>query len=257
MSFTDYYNNLKGDPNNFSNWFPKIENCGIMMPRSVCISVPEEIVKAFFMDDENEDMMTVLEWVKKEVMPLARKVRNCSPFIFVKNGSFSDKYTFSNCRCRVNAFELTVSIININYSSLMLGAGGCTELILREYIPAGEKPCIYQGMPLRPEFRCFYDFDQKKLLYTKNYWDWDYCHDAIAEDATDKIVYEKIYPDIEAEYTARLSEVEEMVTKYMPQVQLSGIWSVDIMYNSADDIYYLIDMAIAKQSAYWDPKYEQ
>ena len=139
----------------------------------------------------------------------------------------------------------------------MFGAGGCTELILREYIPAGEKPCIYQGMPLRPEFRCFYDFDQKKLLYTKNYWDWDYCHDAIAEDATDKIVYEKIYPDIEAEYTARLSEVEEMVTKYMPQVQLSGIWSVDIMYNSADDIYYLIDMAIARQSAYWDPKYEQ
>ena len=257
MSFIDYYNSLKENPNNFSNWFPKIENCGIIVPQSVCVPVPEDIVMAFFMDNEDKDIMTIFEWVKKEVVPMARKVQNCSPFVFVKNGSFSDKYTFSNCQCRVNALELTVSIININYSSLMFGAGGCTELILREYIPAGEKPCIYQGMPLRPEFRCFYDFDQKKLLYTKNYWDWDYCHDAIAEDATDKIVYEKIYPDIEAEYTARLSEVEEMVTKYMPQVQLSGIWSVDIMYNSADDIYYLIDMAIARQSAYWDPKYEQ
>lgn len=30
-------------------------------------------------------------------------------------------------------------------------------------------------------------------------------------------------------------------------------WSVDIMYDKISDTYYLIDMARAENSAYWDP----
>lgn len=256
MSFTEYYNSFKTNPNNFSNWFPKVEHCGIKVPKSIIISVPEEVAYAYFMEHQDKDIQTVMAWVKEYLMPLTKEVVGQSPYIFIKNGTFSDKFTFSNCRCRSTFPEITMSIIDINYASLMFGAAGISEIILREYIPANpaKTVCIYNGMPLRPEFRCFYDFDQRKLLYSKNYWDWDYCHEAIGRDATDKFVYEHAYPYIEAEYGKRLPEVEKMVSDHMKNVDLTGIWSVDILYNEADDTYYLIDMAIAEQSAYWDPE---
>lgn len=42
-----------------------------------------------------------------------------------------------------------------------------------------------------------------------------------------------------------------MVSKCMENVDLTGKWSVDIMYDEETDCYYLIDMAIAEQSTYW------
>lgn len=255
MSFTEYFNYFKKDKNNFSNWFPRIKNCGIAVPNSVMIPVPEEVAKAYFMDNQERDLQTITDWVKKAVMPEGEKLMRSTPYIFVKNGTFSDKFTFRNCQCRLLLPEMVTAITEINYSSLMLGAGGISELVLREYIPSNNQkiPCIYDGMPLRTEFRCFYDFDQKKLLYSVNYWDWDYCHDSIARNATDRIVYEAYYPQVEEEYRARLPQVEAMIRTHLKDVDVTGIWSVDILYNAEDDTFYLIDMATAKTSAYWKP----
>ena len=41
----------------------------------------------------------------------------------------------------------------------------------------------------------------------------------------------------------------------MPRAWLEGKWSIDIMMNDEND-FYLIDMALAKNSAYWDPEHE-
>ncbi len=45
--FQNYYNDLASDPNNLSKWFPKIENCGIKVPRTITIPVLRDIVKSF------------------------------------------------------------------------------------------------------------------------------------------------------------------------------------------------------------------
>ena len=78
--------------------------------------------------------------------------------------------------------ELTDAIININYAAMCCGAdmgGGCNELVVRERIlhDARVTPCIYSGLPLRSEFRVFYDFDLKKVLFTANYWEYDYIYE--------------------------------------------------------------------------------
>ena len=253
-TFSDYYNDIKNDENNFSNWFPKVENCGIKVPKSIIIPVPEEIMRCFYMEKET-DREKIEEFVKTEVFP---KLHDFPYFLFLKNGTFSDKFHFNECAIWKNFHELVVSVININYDALVLGAGGTAELIIREYLGATDVQNhyrIYNGMPLRPEFRVFYDFDRKKSLYSVNYWDWDYCHRAIGRDKTDKVVYEAAYPDIQAFYEQHEKEVREMVERHMAGIEgLSGVWSVDIMHYEEEDEYYLIDMAIGKDSAYYDPE---
>lgn len=248
--FLDYY---RKDPNNLSFWFPKIKDCGIAVPKTFIFNPPEKVVEAYFMDNIEKDRETVLEYVKDEILPVLPMEMSV---LFVKNGTFSNKYDFSDCKVMKIAQYLTEKIINQNYTAAMYDAGGLSEIVIREFIGTlsyirENLLCIYNGMPLRPEFRVFYDFDKKELLYSVNYWDYDYCHEAIERNETDGIVYNKIYPEIEKFYNEHYEEVKNMVSKYMKNVQLTGKWSVDIMYDEESDMYYLIDMAVAEQSAYW------
>lgn len=248
--FLDYY---RKDPNNLSFWFPKIKDCGIAVPKTFIFSPPEKVVEAYFMDDIEKDRETVFEYVKDEILPILPMEMSV---LFVKNGTFSNKYDFSDCRVMKIAQYLTEKIINQNHTAAMYDAGGLSEIVIRGFIGTlpyirENIPCIYNGMPLRPEFRIFYDFDKKELLYSVNYWDYEYCHEAIERNITDGIVYNEVYPEIEKFYNEHYKEVENMVLKCMENVQLTGKWSVDIMYDEESDMYYLIDMAVAEQSAYW------
>ena len=253
MSFADYYNDIASNPNNFSKWFKEIENCGITVPKTLIIQVPENISHAFFMDKPSENRKLISEWIKETVLP-AVKDKHIHYNLFIKNGTFSNKFNFATCKTTMNIDKLTSSIIDVNYQAICLGADGFTELVIREFIDydISKTACIYNGMPLRPEQRVFYDFDKHEVLYSVNYWDYDYCHDEIARNKTDKIVYETVYPEILAEYEKNKSMIEQLVSEKMDNItSLSGIWSIDIM--QANNQIYLIDMAIGCQSAYWNP----
>lgn len=253
MSFNEYYENQKNNKNNISNWLPKIKDCGIAVPKTVIIDVPIEITKCFLMDDKDEDAKQIMQWVEKEVIP---KIPKDMFFLFVKNGTFSNKFDFNDCATRKSLFPLTQSIININYASLSLGAGGLSELAIREKIRFNEKytPTIYNGMPLTDEYRVFYDFDKKKTLYVVNYWDWDYCFKAISRKFTDEIIFSDHYSTVKSNYELNKDKVLNEVSEAMQNVDMKGIWSIDILRDEQSK-FWLIDMAIAEQSAYWNPKY--
>jgi hypothetical protein len=60
---------------------------------------------------------------------------------------------------------VTNCLCNIQYESLTLDTGKNHEVVLREWIPCPEDTTrIYNGMPLRPEMRLFYDFDKHLTL---------------------------------------------------------------------------------------------
>ena len=254
MSFTDYYNELKNNKNNISYWYPKIKNCGIHTPETFITEVPEVVVKACFMEgDQQKCIDTIYNWVKTDLMD--KIPSNLRGLLFIKNGAFSNKFDFNTACARYVALDITRSIIEINYTSFMFETGGNTELAIRERIMSNDNntPCIYRGMPLHNEYRVFYDFDKNKALYVVNYWDWNYCHEAISRDATDKIVYESVYPELEKHYNKNCNKVMQLVDDAMKKVTgLDGIWSVDIM--EANNELWLIDMAVGNQSAYWNPE---
>lgn len=121
--------------------------------------------------------------------------------------------------------------------------------VVRELIKSSNNtPTIYNGLPLNIEFRVFYDFDSHKVLYSCNYWDYNYCIDYL--EPNDKIVFEHEYKRINEAFLSLQKIVERKIEDSMKNVELKGQWSIDIMYTL--DEFYLIDMAIARQSAYWN-----
>lgn len=254
MSMNNYYEELQRDQNNLSFWFPKVKDCGIKVPETFIKKIPVELFKHFFMDDQKKDINAIFEWVQTELIPDIPK--NLRGLIFVKNGTFSNKFDFNTCSIVCNALNLTRAISEINYASLILGAGGNTEIVIRERIPFQESivPTIYHGMPLHTEYRMFYDFDAKKPLYIVNYWDSSYCYDAISRNVTDKIIYESVYPKLSQNYEDHKDCVFNGVAEHLSKVEgLKGIWSVDILEDEKGR-FWLIDMALGKCSAYWDAK---
>lgn len=212
-----FYREMKESRNNFSYWFPRVEKCGIPCPESRVVPVPDEIVECFFMERETDEE-SIFCWVKSAVMPIVQEMQ-CP--IFIKNGTFSDKFDFSNCCPASNLLDISHSIAAINYDALCLDAGGCPEIVIRERVgikDLSNKYRIYNGMPLRPEIRVFYDYDTQNVLYSVNYWDWQYCHADISVDKTDKLAYEAAYEGLEDFYSLRHAEAEGIVEKHMQNV---------------------------------------
>lgn len=238
--------------NNFSFWFPKVKDCGIKVPRSVIFQTPQDMYEHFYMEHQKEDMRTIQKWVDEVIEP-GLKEAGLNGLLFIKNGTFSNKFDASTCLVRLEPGRLALSIAAVNYESACVDAGGETELVIRERIDYNRRktPCIYNGLPLRPEFRVFYDFAKHQVIFSANYWDYDYVYPHLYE-ATDKIIFEHERQRIESEFIARKSEVEQLVKDHMESVSgLDGPWSVDIMLDEAGQ-YWLIDMAVAEQSAYWE-----
>ena len=255
----DKYAELKpfsrGEASNlFSNWFPKVKDCGINVPKSVVIQTPKEMFEHFYMENPAEDIAAVQKWVREEVIPAAEKrgVRYGTP-VFIKNGSFSNKFDAGTSCMTMLTDNMAMNIINIMYGDAMFDVGGMTELVIRERIQhdACFTPTIYSGLPLRTEFRVFYDFDTHEVIFCANYWDYQYCYPHLY-DRTDKIVFDAVRDELEKRYEANKDAAMELVRQHMADVTgLSGPWSIDLMLTE-DNQFYLIDMALAERSAYWE-----
>lgn len=249
----NFYKSIRQNINNFSYWFPKIKNCGIPVPESIIIQLPDDIIRSLFKEEPGDDDR-IVAFVKDKVFPA---IPSDWGIFFLKNGCFSNKFDFRDCCCTRNIHHIVQAIESINYDALCYDTDGESELVIRQFLfpkPIKEQPIykIYNGMPLRPEIRVFYDFDRKKALYSVNYWDWSYCHDGISErDDTDKLAYETAYPFIEDFVNRHKAEAEALLNKHLKDCDLKGVWSVDLMWH--DGLFWLIDMAIGCRSAYYDP----
>ena len=260
ISVYDMWLDMVNNRNNFSYWYERIKGLdgkGFRVPKSSYIMLGYEELKKYSKMFYGEDSGMIYDFRLRVIEPLVGKFEfecDISNGIFIKNAVFSGKFDFSNCYIEdANRYiDLTKKILNINYEGLVVGANGYNEIVLREFIkPVFDFGRIYNGMPLRPEFRVFYDFDLGKLLYTVNYWDYDYCKDYLSKE--DKRVFFKAKDRLEKYFKENEDRVNTLVSEVFKKnkVYLSGIWSIDILMNDEND-FYLIDMAIASQSAYWD-----
>lgn len=258
--------------NRFSHWFKAIKDIPgpIKVPKSFTMDVPVEVSSACCMDNPATDERTVREFVETKVIPALTEngmgKNGIFPLLFLKNAVFSNKFNASGACLTMPTVEgLTEAIIAVNMGAMecIMGYDSTNELVIRERIMylSSETPTIYNGLPFRPEFRVFYDFDAREVIFVANYWDADYCKPHLYAK-TDKIVWDVYAHTIQQIFDARKREVAALVTEALKNVQgLSGPWSVDIMLDTPvmeGGTFYLIDMAVAEQSAYWErrPGYE-
>lgn len=199
-------------------------------------------------------MDVVREWLDRDIIPELKDME-LTGHIFVKNARFSNKFQARRC-CNLYGLEgLAEAIANINYGALCCDAGGLDEIVVREFIESAQRitPCIYEGLPLRSEFRVFYDFDKGRPVFTANYWDFDYVFPHLY-DATDRIIFEHERDRLDRTFRDNWARVQAMVDTAMKRVTgLTGQWAVDILMDEWDNLW-LIDMAIARRSAFWEQR---
>lgn len=250
---------LDAKQNNFSFWFPKVKECGMYVPKTFYTVLPNVqtrqgrmLQEAFFMEQQELDLAYIQKYVDTNILPELTKA-GLLGHIFVKNATFSNKFSARGSCNLYGTFDLARAISNINYASLCVGAGGTDEIVIRDFIEydRDNTPCIYEGLPLRPEFRVFYDFDAQEPLYTANYWDYEYVYPNLFE-ATDKIIFEHEREHLETVFDAQKNHVQCMVAEAMKNGVngLSGQWSVDVLLDETGK-FWLIDMGLAQMSTYW------
>ena len=242
--------------NNFSYWYPRIanKNSKFKTPKSVIIQFTKyerELINKYYEggNEHNDEIKRMFEYKFTQELDQLKD----SKTLFIKNGTFSNKFDFGMCTTenKQDRSQLIENFLDINYTAQLYGASGSTEMIVREFIESNDEETIYGGMPLRTEFRLFYDFDTHQVMDIVNYWDVDYMLDnGNFRNDDDETTLSKSKDRINFQYQANKDTIiQHMKDNVDKKCDLDGQWSVDFMMKG-DDIY-LIDMAIATNSTYF------
>lgn len=190
--------------------------------------------------------------------PVREAIReNDLGLVFIKNGGYSHKFDAGRA-CLPLMSDLAHAVLTVMNEAMLRCSfqyDGTETLVLRERVAHDPRniPCIYNGLPFRTEYRVFYDFDRKSPIFIEDYWDRDYVYPNL-HNKTDQIIFDCWYPEVRARYEARKDEVRDKVHEAMSRVDgLEGPWSVDVMEDESGN-FWLIDMAVAEMSAYWDKR---
>lgn len=187
---------------------------------------------------------------------------------FIKTGTYSSKFDFRNAKVtgEKEVRELGEYLLFIQNQAVVMagpltqpsvyGVSTTNEWVVREFIEDKENnPCIYKGLPLHTEYRVFVDFDADEILGISPYWEPETMKRRFSEgnDASsphqrhDYIIYKMHESVLMGRYYENKDKVLKAVWELLPDVDLEGQWSIDIMQNGND--FWLIDMATADTSA--------
>ena len=190
---------------------------------------------------------------------------------FIKTGTYSSKFDFRNAKVSgaKEVRELGEYLLYIHFQALQMasplstpciyGASTTNEWVVREFIADKENnPCIYKGLPLHTEYRVFIDADTDSVLSCVSYWDPDTMKRRFRDgagngsmhDAHDYLIYKAHEDTLMKRYEDNKDAVVEHVKELLPDLDLHGQWSLDIMQNGDD--FWLIDMGVAENSAFYE-----
>ena len=271
------YEMLGMNPNSIGNWLPKIapavDKFGFFkIPTTTVIKVPMTLLQLTRCEYTDINATT-----HKIICEYAQKVFNLDleKDYFIKTGTFSSKFDFRNAKVTGVEEVKTLGdyLVFIQYQAnrmasfdlsgrnqpVIYGVSTTNEWCVREFIEdKDDAPEIYNGLKLHTEYRVFADFDTKTVLGVHNYWDPNKIKPHFDKEALngnvkavhDRVTYEVAEEKLCARYEANKDMISARVQEFMGSVKgLSGQWSIDIMQNG--DEFWLIDMALAENSAYY------
>lgn len=253
------YERLCDNQESMYNWLPKLknaikENTFFKMPDTKVWRLPIELAQYIRIEykDTNEESRNAFNKIVFNAFDLDE-----DKTYFIKTGVFSSKFEFRNAHC-TEPLEMGDYFSVINNFAMTVGAGRSVDLVVREWIDDVEnRPTIYNGMPLHTEFRAFIDLDQDKLIDVVPYWNAVVMTKVLKQQGEtnpgirkDYETYQSIKDVLINDYNNNLSRVKTHVKELLPNIELTGKWSLDIMKNGDD--FYVIDMARMEKSALTD-----
>lgn len=253
--------------NSIGHWLPALAAANadkefFKIPKTTYVKLPVTMLEL-----TKNDYMSLTQTTKNIVDKWAMRVFSLdeSKDYFVKNGVFSNKFDFRNCHVcgEKEVKELGEYLLFIHFAACQMasplnhpciyGPGTTTEWVVREFIPDQENcPVIYKGLPLHTEYRAFIDCDTDRILGIHPYWDPEVMEKRFDEhrddhDEHDTIAYRAYESTLMEKYEKNKDLVSRKIAELMPDLNLKGQWSLDVMQNGDD--FWLIDMALAEQSA--------
>lgn len=264
------YEILGKNQNSMGNWFPKLVDAAItqdffLLPKTKIIKVPITLLQQTRMEYAGLTPAT-MRIVDQFCMKAFSLDENQD--YFVKTGTYSSKFDFRNTHIHgtKEVRELGEYLLYIQFQAQQMAAPLCkpciygisttNEWVVREYIKDKENnPCIYKGLPLHTEFRVFVDFDTDEVIGMNPYWDPSVMKQRFGHEQDsnslhqfhDYVIYQMHEPVLMGRYEKNKDLIQEKLAELIPNINLPGQWSVDIMQNGED--FYIIDMALASDSA--------
>ena len=261
------YQMLEMNPNTMGFWLPPLAKalCGnkfFRIPDTKILRVPLPMLQLTRLGFETLNPVT-----KEIVNRYCKRIFKLDEHedYFIKTGTYSSKYEFRNAHIHdtkeINEMgeyflflnHLTCSMASPLNNICFYGANTTNEWVLREYIKDKEhNPTIYNGLPLHTEFRVFVDFDADEVLGISPYWRADvmkgkFKNASTPQERHDYVIYQMHEDILQSRYDDSARMILEEIKKILPTVELVGQWSIDVMRNGDD--YYIIDMALAENSA--------
>ena len=272
------YQIIGTNPNSIGFWLPKmvapVASKGFFkIPKTTIIKVPLSLLQLTRINFGTLTPATIA--IVDRFCHEAFKLNDNGDY-FVKTGTYSSKFDFRNAHVvgEKEVRELGEYLLFIHYQALCMshydlsgrnqpiiyGVSTTNEWCVREFIKDTEsRPTIYNGLPLRTEYRAFVDFDTRQVIGIHPYWDAKVMKDRFdnGSDAGtpkmmhDAVTYRACEDLLQAQYDAGKNKVTEHLQNIISSsdIPLTGQWSVDIMQNGED--FWLIDMAQADLSAYY------
>ncbi|MCY7865954.1 hypothetical protein P8918_12985 [Bacillus spizizenii] len=249
------YKRFAESPNSLYNWLPAVikairkSGSSLKIPNTKTLRLPIELaqfIRLEYADTSDHDKELFNKFIFDQF-----KLEDDKTY-FIKTGNFSSKFQFANAKCsepRVMGEYFQV----INNFAMAVGAAHSVDLVVREYIEDVENnPTIYNGMPLRTEFRVFVDFDKDNIIGTVPYWHPIVMKRALKHGLADSIqqdyqTYLQHEDKLMQEYNEYLNQVQKEIRNILPHIELAGQYSIDVMKNGTD--LYVIDLALMSESA--------
>lgn len=259
------YRRFADNPNSLYNWFTPLETAveksksELKIPATKTLRLPIELaqfIRLDYQDTSAQDKDLFNNFIFEQFGLEDGKT------YFIKTGTFSSKFQFANAKC-AEPREMGEYFQVVNNFAMTVGAGQSVDLVVREYIEDVEdNPTIYNGMPLRTEFRAFVDCDADELIGVVPYW-----HPIVMKRAlhaaaeniipglgqtiqTDYQTYLAHEDKLTREFNSEIARVKREIVKILPSLNLNGKYSIDVMKNG-DDLY-VIDLALMSESALAD-----
>ena len=263
--------------NSMGYWFPALEKAVkqqdfFKVPETKIVKVPLPILQLTHLDyfSLTPTTLHIVDAWAREAFELDE-----NKTYFIKTGTYSSKFDFRNAKVTSPAEvrEIGQYLLFIHAQALAMahydlsgrnqpciyGVSTTNEWVVREYIEDKENlPCIYHGMPLHTEYRAFIDFDTDELIGIVPYWDSEsmkkrFSQESDADTADmkhDYIIYCKEEERLQKTFDANKDMLAERLKAMIPNIDLKGQWSLDIMQNGNE--FWIIDMALAANSALVD-----
>lgn len=264
------YEMLNMNPNAMGNWLPIIitsilEQNFFKIPKTTIIKVPLTMLQLTRLGYEtiNRTTFKIVDKYCKRVFNL-----KLDGNYFIKTGTYSSKYDFRNAHVTTEKEinELGEYLLYIQNQACMMagpltspciyGVSTTNEWVVREFIKDKENNGqIYHGLPLHTEYRVFIDFDTDEVIGISPYWEPELMKKRFSENEDvndpdmihDYISFKRMEDTMMTRYNENKDMIISKLNEVIPNIELTGQWSLDIMQNKND--FWIIDMALAYNSA--------